>query len=159
MKPNEKKVGTNSRFCAETTSPLLVSSAQFFTLRLFPGQELLTEIRSFAAQTGLKAGFIAAVVGSLSQVSLRYAGRSESFLTEGCFEVISLSGTLDAQGEHLHLSISNPQGQMLGGHVMEGCFVRTTLELVIGVLPGVLFSREQCAISGYPELKITQRSE
>ncbi|ELI3176699.1 hypothetical protein SD679_000914 [Salmonella enterica] len=36
-----------------------------------------------------------------------------------------------------------------------GCTVRTTLELVIGELPALTFSRQPCAISGYDELHIS----
>lgn len=155
IKPKENVLRVDGCSCFEKNSYMSNSSAHFFIMRLIPGQELLTEIRSFVVQTSLKAGFIASVVGSLSQIALRYAGCSETFLCEGCFEVISISGTLDEKGEHLHLSVANQQGQMLGGHIMEGCIVRTTLELVIGKLPDVIFSREQCLISGYPELKIS----
>ncbi|HBL3861186.1 TPA: DUF296 domain-containing protein, partial [Salmonella enterica subsp. enterica serovar Typhimurium] len=57
----------------------------------------------------------------------------------------------------LHLAVSDPYGVMLGGHMMPGCTVRTTLELVIGELPALTFSRQPCAISGYDELHISSR--
>lgn len=60
-------------------------------------------------------------------------------------------------GEHLHLAVSDPYGAMLGGHMMPGCTVRTTLELIIGELPALTFSRQPCAISGYDELHISSR--
>lgn len=44
---------------------------------------------------------------------------------------------LDATGEHLHLAVSDENGIMCGGHMMPGCTVRTTLELVIGELEQV----------------------
>ncbi|MNH42050.1 hypothetical protein D3C79_1036660 [compost metagenome] len=75
----------------------------------------------------------------------------------GTFEVISLNGTLELTGEHLHLSVSDPQGAMLGGHMMPGCTVRTTLELVIGELDALAFSRQPCALSRYDELHISSR--
>lgn len=75
----------------------------------------------------------------------------------GTFEVISLNGTLELTGEHLHLAVSDPYGAMLGGHMMPGCTVRTTLELIIGELPALTFSRQPCAISGYDELHISSR--
>lgn len=46
---------------------------------------------------------------------------------------------------------------MLGGHMMPGCAVRTTLELVIGELTSLAFSRQPCAVSGYDELVISSR--
>lgn len=105
----------------------------------------------------LRAAFIAASVGSLTDVSLRFAGRAESTVFTGKFEVISLSGTLDENGEHLHLCISDEAGRMFGGHVLPGCSIRTTLELVIGELTSVVFNRVQCDLSGYEELDISKR--
>lgn len=81
----------------------------------------------------------------------------ETTLLNGTYEVISLNGTLELKGEHLHLAISDPQGAMLGGHMMPGCTVRTTLELVIGELTSTAFSRQPCALSGYDELVISSR--
>ena len=130
------------------------SGALFVSFRLLPGQDLLGQLRRCVAETALRAGYVAGVVGSLSQTALRFAGQSESRLIPGCFEVVSLIGTLDANGEHLHMTVSDPEGRVTGGHVMEGCVVRTTMELVIGVLTDLTFSREHCPLSGYEELKI-----
>lgn len=108
-------------------------------------------------QHHIQAGWIAGCTGSLSNVALRFAGQDQTALLNGIYEVISLNGTLELAGEHLHLSLSDPQGAMLGGHMMPGCTVRTTLELVIGELTSVAFSRQPCAVSGYDELVISSR--
>ncbi len=99
--------------------------------------------------------WIAGCTGSLTDVALRYAGQEGTTLLNGTFEVISLNGTLEQSGEHLHLCVSDPHGTMLGGHMMPGCTVRTTLELVIGSLEELAFSRQPCALSGYDELHIS----
>lgn len=130
------------------------SEARFVCVRLLPGQELVRALRRVAAETGLRAGYVAGAVGSLSQANLRFAGRPEGCVLTGCFEVVSLIGTLDAEGEHLHMAVSDPEGRMTGGHVLEGCIVRTTMELVIGHLTGVRFSRGPCPLSGYEELRV-----
>lgn len=132
------------------------SNARFFAFRLLPGQDMIGELRRWVAEIGLRAGYIAGAVGSLSQASLRFAGQAESSAVTGCFEVVSLIGTLDADGEHLHMTISDPEGHVMGGHVMEGCIVRTTMELVIGVLTDIIFLRDHCPLSGYEELKISR---
>lgn len=132
----------------------IASAARFYALRLAPGQELLTELRQFMALHGLQAAWIAGATGSLTEVALRYAGRDESTRLTGTYELISLSGTLELTGEHLHLSIADEQGTLLGGHVMSGCTVRTTLELVIGELTALSFSRQPCPLSGYDELVV-----
>ena len=133
------------------------STARFYALRLLPGQEVVAQLHEFIQQNSLQAAWIAGCTGSLTDVALRYAGQDETTLLNGTFEVISLNGTLELTGEHLHLAVSDPQGAMLGGHMMPGCTVRTTLELVIGELNALAFSRQPCAVSGYDELVITSR--
>lgn len=133
----------------------LVSSSQFYPLRLSPGTELIAELRQFITNNHIKAGWIASVVGSLSTVSLRYAGCERTSIIEGKFEVIALGGTLDCQFEHLHMSVADETGRMIGGHVTPGNIVRTTLELIIGELCEANFSRQHCVLSGYDELVIT----
>lgn len=135
--------------------PLSFHDAKFCTIRLKPGDDLLHEIRILATTHNIKAGFIASSVGSLSQFGLRYAGKPDATIQQGCYEIVSLIGTIETTGEHIHLSVSDENGAMLGGHVMEGCIVRTTLEIVIGILDNCQYSREHCDLSGYDELIIT----
>ena len=133
---------------------LLFHAAQFCTIRLKPGDDLLHELRILAKTHNIHAGFIASSVGSLSQFGLRYAGKPDATIQQGCFEIVSLIGTLETTGEHIHLSVSDDHGAMLGGHVMDGCIVRTTLEIVIGSLDNCHYRREHCDLSGYEELVI-----
>lgn len=133
------------------------SGARFYALRLHPGDELLAGLRAFIQHHALQAAWIAGCTGSLTDVALRFAARDETTLLSGTFEVISLGGTLELAGEHLHLSVADENGAMLGGHVMPGCTVRTTLELVIGELTTLAFSRQPCPLSGYDELVINLR--
>ncbi|MEX3018281.1 PPC domain-containing DNA-binding protein [Kluyvera sp. STS39-E] len=133
------------------------SRARFYALRLLPGQEVFAQLHAFIQQHSLQAAWITGCTGSLTDVALRYAGNDDTTLLSGTFEVISLNGTLELTGEHLHLAVSDPAGAMLGGHMMPGCTVRTTLELVIGELTELAFSRQPCAVSGYEELVITSQ--
>jgi predicted DNA-binding protein with PD1-like motif len=133
------------------------SAARFHALRLLPGQEVFSRLHDFIQQHQLHAAWIAGCTGSLTHVALRFAGQEETTLLTGTWEIISLNGTLELTGEHLHLAVSDPQGAMLGGHMMLGCTVRTTLELVIGELTELAFSRQPCVVSGYDELVITSR--
>ncbi len=134
------------------------TSARFSALRLRPGEDLLVSLAACVAERHIEAGWIAGVVGSLSQASLRFAGEAGSTQLIGAFEIIALSGTLDAGGGHLHLSVADNQGVMRGGHVMPGCIVRTTCELIVGDLETLSFRREPCPLSGYDELVVTSRN-
>ncbi|WP_051201932.1 PPC domain-containing DNA-binding protein [Ferrimonas senticii] len=136
-----------------------VSAAEFHVLRLLPGQELLSALQQWLEQQPFDAAFIASAVGSLSVASLRFAAQEHPCVIDKPFEVHALSGTLDRTCPHLHISLSDGQGQMIGGHLMPGCIVRTTLELVIGVLPSLHFGRAPCPHSGYDELTVTYKED
>jgi len=123
-------------------------------LRLRPGTDLRGSIEEFAAARTLAAGFIVSAVGSLSRASLRYAGKNEAALIVRPLEIVSLSGTLSPQGCHLHASVSDDAGNVLGGHVLEGCVVRTTAEIVVGIPADLRFSREIDPETGYRELVV-----
>lgn len=133
------------------------SQAVYTVVRLKPGTELIGGIREAICAFKPRAAFIAASVGSLSTAALRFAGRSDTTLLTGTFETVSLSGTIDSETEHLHLSIADDGGRMTGGHLMRGSVVRTTMELVIGILPELVFVREYCPLSAYDELKIKKQ--
>lgn len=139
--------------------PLLpTSNARYLALRLRPGEDVIPTLRKYVEQNNLQAAFIAGCVGSLTQVSLRFAGREGTQEMAGKYEIVSLIGTLDPEGEHLHLAISDENGHMQGGHMMPGCTVRTTLELIIGELDDISFTREYCELSTYEELVPTARN-
>lgn len=125
-----------------------------FALRLRPGQDLRQQIEAFAKEKHIRAGFIITTVGSLRQAAIRLADQSSPMQFHGKFEIVSLVGTLGHDGVHLHISISDSNGKTIGGHLVEGCLIYTTAEIVIGEARGLVFSREQDSETGYQELWI-----
>jgi hypothetical protein len=127
-------------------------------LRLSPGDDLRLSLESafaqIAAAHATSAACIVAAVGSLSQATLRYAGADQGTTLNEALELISLSGTISPDGVHLHASVSDALGRVTGGHVLPGCIVRTTAEIVIGLLPGWQFGRALDAATGYRELVV-----
>ena len=89
---------------------------------------------------------------------LRLAGATQATAIHGELEILSLSGTLSPDGAHLHIAVADSSGAVLGGHLCAGSLVRTTAELVIGLLPEWRFSRELDPATGYPELRITPQA-
>ncbi len=74
-------------------------------------------------------------------------------------EIVSLVGTLSSVGgHHLHLSLSNKLGQVIGGHVFGELNVFTTAEVVIGDCSNFSFVREPDQQSGFDELVVTKRN-
>lgn len=127
---------------------------KIYALRLMPKQDLRKQLELFARQQKLRAGLILTAVGSLQKVSLRLADQKDSTVFEGKYEIVSLVGTLSPDGVHLHISLSDSTGKTIGGHLVEGCEIYTTAEIVIGEARGLKFTREQDAQTGYQELKI-----
>lgn len=125
-----------------------------YAVRLVPQQDLKQALVRWVDKNAVEAGCILTAVGSLSRATLRFAGQSEATVLEQPFEVISLSGTLAKGGVHLHLAIADASGQMRGGHLMDGCLIRTTAEIVIGDLNQFAFSRVFDRQTGYRELTI-----
>jgi predicted DNA-binding protein with PD1-like motif len=127
---------------------------QTLPLRLNPGDDVRAAVVAALLASGHEAGFVLQGIGSLSVAQLRYAGIAQPAELRGDLEILTLAGSISADGAHLHMSVSDAQGRVLGGHVCPGCIVRTTAELLLALLPGQRFTRELDPQTGYPELKI-----
>lgn len=125
-------------------------------LRLQPGDDLRDALeaafRDLHAGGAPAAACVVSAVGSLSQAVLRYAVEPQGLLRVEPLELLTLSGTLGVGGVHLHASVADAQGRVRGGHVMPGCVVRTTAEIVLALLPGWSFERALDAGTGFKEL-------
>ena len=85
-------------------------------------------------------------------------GEAEVFETfDEPMEIVSLAGTLCADGVHVHISLSRRNGACIGGHLSPGCLVNTTAELVIGEAPHLAFRRRPDPATGYGELSVEGR--
>jgi predicted DNA-binding protein with PD1-like motif len=123
-------------------------------LRLIPGDDLRRALDAWMAEQQEQAGCVISGIGSLSVAQLRLAGATEATAIRGELEILSLSGTLSPDGAHLHIAVADSQGAVIGGHVCAGSLVRTTAELVVGLLQEGRFNRELDTATGYAELKI-----
>jgi predicted DNA-binding protein with PD1-like motif len=128
-------------------------------LRLRPGADLKAELLALAAHERIRAGWMLTCVGSLSRVRLRVAGGAEHATWQGAFEIVALTGTLSQDGGHLHLAVADHQGRTFGGHLAEGCTVRTTAEVVMAADDRVVFAREHDPATGYDELVVRERDQ
>jgi predicted DNA-binding protein with PD1-like motif len=123
-------------------------------LRLLPNSDLKKDILIFCQLHKISAGIILCSVGSLKNANLRFADQKNQTQLAGPFEILSLNGTIAKNGVHLHMSISDHQGSVYGGHMLDGCLIHTTCELVIGELADTQFMREIDPQTNYMELKI-----
>ena len=142
---------------AQTPAPVpaaLHSTLKTYALRLRPGDDLRQQLTAFAQQNHILAGTLITCVGSLTVATLRLANQEGPSVYKGHFEIVSLVGTLSSNGSHLHLAVSDSTGRTIGGHLLDGCKVYTTAEIVLGELPQLEFRREKDDTFGYQELVV-----
>lgn len=125
-----------------------------YTFRLKPGHDLFDSIQAFADAKKIEAGCVVSGVGSLKHATLRLADRDFHTDFEGHFEIVSITGLVSVHGSHVHLSISDGDGQTIGGHLVSGCKIYTTAEIVILAFADVVYKREFAEDSGYDELAV-----
>lgn len=128
-----------------------------YTFRLTPGQDLYNSIEMFVQERKIEAGCVLSGVGSLTHVTLRFANQDIPHEDIGHFEIVSVTGTLSIHGSHLHLSASDDQGKTVGGHLVPGCLIYTTAEIVLLEFNDVVYKREFAQDSGYDELIVYNR--
>ena len=140
---------------ADHHESIVTDRVRIHVFRLRPGDDLLGGIRAYVNANHIQAAVLLSAVGSLTQASIRYANQPEAHIHTGHFEIVSITGTVEEGGEHVHLSIATGQGTMIGGHLMTGCKIYTTGEITLAELVGVHFTREtDTQGSGWDELKI-----
>ena len=130
------------------------SALKTYSLRLRPGDDLRQQLTAFVQEHHIRAGAMLTCVGSLTVTTLRLANQEAASVYRGHFEIVSLVGTLSVNGSHLHLAVSDSTGRTIGGHLLDGCRVYTTAEIVLGELPEVEYRRETDPAFGYKELVV-----
>lgn len=121
-------------------------------LRLPPDTDLRVALEHAVGARSCRAAFVLSGIGSLSRTRLRRAGVIEVDTITGDVEILTLAGTVSANGTHLHMSIADAGGKVTGGHVAQGCMIRTTAEVLLVLLPEWSFSREYDPATGFAEL-------
>ena len=130
-----------------------------YTFRLKPGDDLFDSIQIFVQERNIEAGCILSGVGSLTRAKLRLANRETFSEYTGHFEIVSITGTVSIHGSHLHISVSDGDGMTLGGHLVSGCKIFTTAEIVLAAFGDVVYKRELFEHdSGFEELKVHKKN-
>jgi predicted DNA-binding protein with PD1-like motif len=132
---------------------------QVIALRLPPGTDVYATLKEVAREQGIASGLILSGLGSLRQITLRNVRLfPEKFPIRDChriytpradpMELLSLTGNLSQRsGEvhvHAHAVVSSglEEGLVYGGHLLEGCLVFSTVEIVICSIQGMSMVRE-----------------
>ncbi len=59
---------------------------------------------------------------------------------------------------HLHISLAEKHGKVIGGHLAEDCIIYTTAEIVIGTSEEFSFLRTLDQTTGYKELEVRHKN-
>lgn len=120
--------------------------------RLRRGDDLLGSIEKIAKEEQLGLAVVLSGVGCVSRGRVRDAsGVTMRSIDEPC-EIVSLNGTVSDKRCHLHIALSKEDLTTVGGHLVEGCIINTTCELVLLELEGWGCSVEQDKETGYDEI-------
>ena len=110
--------------------------------RLSGGEDLLESITQLADRAGVSAGFFF-LIGTLEKANLGFF-REGKYVTKEMvvpLEIASCSGNISIkEGKvfaHAHVVVSDERGNAFGGHVMPGCLVGITSELVLVEAKGI----------------------
>ena len=128
-----------------------------YAVRLRRGSDLLRSIKEFCAQNAIEAGVVLSGVGCVTQARVRDASGVTIVDIPEHMEIVSLNGTVSQTRCHLHISFSKKDLSVVGGHLVEGCIINTTCELVIGEMENYVYDVEFDEETGYDELVIKPR--
>jgi predicted DNA-binding protein with PD1-like motif len=128
-----------------------------YVFRLKPGEDLRRSIEAIVKEKNITAGWINTCVGSLTDYRIRFANQQEANPGSGHFEIVSLTGTVSVNGSHLHIIISDNEGKTIGGHLLEGCKIYTTAEIVIGSSIAYEFKRKKDGTTEWEELQVNEK--
>ncbi|OGY26755.1 MAG: hypothetical protein A2Z11_02155 [Candidatus Woykebacteria bacterium RBG_16_43_9] len=127
------------------------------TFRLRPGSNLRSSIEKYVRENKFKAGIIISVIGGLKSIKLRMAGATPAKQIIRHFkenlEIVSAEGTISKDGGHIHISVANKKGTVVGGHLKEGV-VAFTAEISLIELEDRRFLRQLDKETGFKELVI-----
>ena len=105
--------------------------------RLFEDEDLLESIASTAKQNDVDSGFFL-LIGTLKKAVLGFykEGKYVPIEKSGPLEIVSCTGNVSVKDDgelvvHGHIIVGDSKGDAFGGHVLPGCFVDVTAELVL----------------------------
>lgn len=125
-----------------------------YAVRLRRGADLLESIKDFCIKNSIKAGVILSGVGCVTKARIRDASGVNIVDIDEHMEIVSMTGTVSEKRCHLHISFSKEDLSVIGGHLVPGCIINTTCELVIGSLENYVYDVEFDEETGYKELVI-----
>ena len=103
------------------------------SILLDTGSDLRESIQELA-NSSKSNGYIIGVVGNLSKAVFQCPTRKVPTILLGNLEIITLNGTFNPDNVHLHLSISDSDCKVWGGHLEPGTVVDKSASIFLGFL-------------------------
>ena len=128
-----------------------------YAVRLRRGADLSESIKEFCIENKIKAGVLLSGVGCVTKARVRDASGVNIVEIDKHMEIVSLMGTVSEKRCHLHVSFAKEDLSVIGGHLVSGCKINTTCELVIGEMEEFVYDVEFDEETGYKELIINKR--
>ena len=100
------------------------------SLKLYPETDLLVSIKEYSKENKIY-GFITGIVGNLSKAAIQCPTNQSLTIFQGNLEIICLNGFFDYGNLHLHLSFSDENCHVFGGHLEEGSIVKKGAEILL----------------------------
>ncbi len=120
--------------------------------RIIPGEDIKKGVEDLRDVNSFKSGIILCIVGGITQAVLRMSNGDKKVFN-GPFEIVSAEGTVSSDGVHVHVAVSDAEGAVYGGHLLEGCKVHTTAEICM-IESEKVFKRIFDPKTGYNELVV-----
>ena len=132
--------------------------SNYLVLRLLPGDDLYVQLESNCQKVAMTSAAIISAVGCIRELKIRTADGQSIYHEKNYFEVTSLSGTISEDGAHIHIQVCDANLRSIGGHLLPGTFIHTTMELVIVNLKNEYrLTRSYDEVTGYDELEIKRK--
>tara|TARA_B100000700_G_scaffold80600_1_gene90791 strand:+ start:875 stop:1486 length:612 start_codon:yes stop_codon:yes gene_type:complete len=106
----------------------------FFNLS--SGEDVFNSLNELNKKTN-STSFLISAVGDLSKVSFKCPLSQNPIILEKKLEIITLSGYLTSNKSHLHISVSDENCNVFGGHLLPGSKVFKSLDILIGEVYGI----------------------
>lgn len=114
--------------------------------RMSPGEDVLETLESLVTRYDIRAGYLS-LIGAIASATLGYfdlnAKMYRVLTLKQDLEVTSCTGNISRLEDetpivHAHMVVANEKGESFSGHLMKGCKVSVTIEVVVNILDGSL---------------------
>ena len=122
---------------------------RFRAIHLDAGADVRRSLEELAHRENAQ-GFVLSVVGNMGQATFACPGRTSPTVLSGELEIITLQGTVGPQGVHLHLSFSDGDCQVWGGHLEHGSLILKGADLLVGFLDTAESSASSTQVTAAP---------